>query len=89
MAVYANNPLGMCQRTTVCNRKPAKWLLRRTCDKCDYFQVLEICDDCKEYIERRNNFAREMPLDQRPRWRCMGCHKNRRMPVGMDILGRA
>jgi RNase P subunit RPR2 len=68
--------------------RPAKWLLRRTCDKCDYFQVLEICDTCKEYIERRNEQAKLMPLEQRPKWNCMGCGKSRRMPVGMDILGR-
>lgn len=82
MPIVSGNPAGMCERSVVHDDKPAVWLLRRTCPHCEFYQVLAVCEACKDYITSRNERARGS-------WRCLKCGKNRDMPQGMDILGKA
>jgi hypothetical protein len=64
--------------------KAATHILRRQCPHCGWHQVLNICQECHDYIVARNERARKGDVRY---WRCLKCGKNRPMPQGMDILG--
>jgi hypothetical protein len=77
----------ICERVNgheVSMKGPATHILRRSCPYCGYHQVLNICQECHDYITARNEAAKK---GSGRLWRCMSCGKNRPMPTGMDILG--